>query len=184
MIEIIPNYHPMLVHFTIALITTSLGMAILSFVLSPWDKIKQECLIVSRWCLWLGAIASVFTIAAGFHAYFTVAHDTVSHHVMKIHRNLALITFTFIWILTIWSLFLFVKKQSLKWVYVMLLIATFGLLLITGWYGTELVYRYGIGVKSLPEISEKGHQHSREIKPRSSLELNQQKQHMGEAHGY
>jgi len=160
MIEIIPNYHPILVHFTIALITTSLGMVILSFILSPWEKIKQECLIVSRWCLWLGAIASIFTIAAGFHAYFTVAHDTISHQVMKTHRNLALITFVFIWILTILSLFLFIKKQSLKWSFVILLIVAFGLLLVTGWYGAELVYRYGIGVKSLPTSLETGHKHS------------------------
>ncbi|HAT65557.1 MAG TPA: hypothetical protein DCS66_13325, partial [Flavobacteriaceae bacterium] len=133
MIEIIPNYHPMLVHFTIALITTSLVMFILSFVLSPWDKIKQECLITSRWCLWLGAIATVFTVIAGFHAYFTVAHDSVSHEVMKIHRNLALITMIFILFSATWSVLLFFKKKSQVWVQLILLFAMFSLLVITGW---------------------------------------------------
>lgn len=38
MITIIPNYHPMLVHFTVALITTSLGTFILAKLLTPWKQ--------------------------------------------------------------------------------------------------------------------------------------------------
>jgi hypothetical protein len=34
------------------------------------------------------------------------------------------------------------------------------LLLITAWHGAELVFRYGLGVLSLPQAEEVGHHHS------------------------
>lgn len=67
--EIIPNYHPILVHFTIALTSTSFGTMILSYLFAFKPSIQKECQIVSRWCIWLAAIVSVFTVIAGFHAY-------------------------------------------------------------------------------------------------------------------
>lgn len=157
--EIIPNYHPMLVHFTIALITTSFGTLILGWLFRPWKILQQECFVMSRWCLWLGALVSILTIGAGFHAYYTVAHDAVSHRVMTIHRNWALTTFGFIWVMAIWSWLLWIKKRTPKWIYTMGMILTFGFVMTTGWFGAELVYRYGIGVKSLPQAEEVGHQH-------------------------
>lgn len=157
---IIPNYHPMLVHFTIALVATSLGTLILGWLLVRWKSIQQECFIVSRWCLWLGALVSILTIGAGFHAYYTVAHDAVSHRVMTIHRNWALTTFGLIWVIAIWSWYLWLKKHQPKWLYTLVLIVTFGFVMTTGWYGAELVYRYGIGVKSLPQSEEVGHTHT------------------------
>jgi len=159
MIEIIPNYHPMLVHFTIALITTSLGTLVLGWIFTPWKKAQAECFVVSRWCLWLGALASVLTVGAGFHAYYTVGHDAVSHVIMKIHRNWALVTFVLIWLMTIWSSVLFIKHKTPRWFYTLGMIITFGFVMTTGWYGAELVYRYGIGVKSLPQVEDIGHTH-------------------------
>jgi len=84
--EVIPNYHPMMVHFTIALVVTSFGTLILSYVLQKIQSIKQELFIVSRWCLWLAALVSILTIIAGLHAFYTVEHSAVSHQVMTIHR--------------------------------------------------------------------------------------------------
>lgn len=156
---IIPNYHPIIVHFTIALISTSFGTLILARFLTRWKQWQLECLIVSRWCLWLGALASVFTIAAGFHAYFTVGHDGTSHPIMAIHRNWALSTFTLIWLMTIWSWMLWRKAKQPKLLFTLGMIITFGFLLITGWYGAELVFRYGIGVQSLPKHEMVGHHH-------------------------
>jgi len=158
--EIIPNYHPMLVHFTVALITTSLGTLILGWLLARRKTLQQECFIVSRWCLWLGALASILTIVAGFHAYYTVAHDAISHRVMTIHRNWALTTFGLIWVMTIWSWLLWIKKRTPNWLYTTGMLIIFGLVMTTGWYGAELVYRYGIGVKSLPQAETVGHNHT------------------------
>lgn len=157
--EIIPNYHPIFVHFTIALISTSLAMLVLSYLLRSKHNIQQECLIVSRWCLWLGALASLATIAAGFHAFYTVGHDAVSHKVMTVHRNWGITTFTAIWLMAVWSFALYLKHKPVRWLFAIGLAITTALVMITGWYGAELVYRYGTGVKSLPQVETVGHRH-------------------------
>lgn len=160
MLEIIPNYHPIMVHFTIALMVVSLAMLILSHIVKKQKKLQLECLIVSRWCLWLAAIASIFTVIAGFYAYYTVGHDTISHQVMTIHRNWGIVTFVMIWIAAMWSFLLYIKGKSPRWLFTLWLAIVVALVMITGWYGAELVFRYGIGVKSMPQIEAVGHQHA------------------------
>jgi len=77
MIEIIPNWHPIFVHFTVALFSVSAIFYILS-VLIKKSAIGMEFSIVARWCLWVGTSLTIATLAAGFYAYYTVAHDTPS----------------------------------------------------------------------------------------------------------
>lgn len=157
--EIIPNYHPIMVHFTIALMVTSLGVLLLSYIFKMKPNLHRECLIVSRWCLWLAALASILTVMAGFHAYYTVGHDMVSHKVMMIHRNWGIATFIVIWFSAIWSFLLYLKEKPPRWLFTLLLVIAVMMVMITGWYGAELVFRYGLGVKSLPQVETSGHQH-------------------------
>lgn len=73
MIEIIPNWHPILVHFTIGLLAISTALYAAGFALK-----KVSLLITARWNLWLGALITIGTVAAGLYAYNTVAHDGMS----------------------------------------------------------------------------------------------------------
>jgi len=149
---IIPNWHPMLVHFTVALITVSA----IFFVLSKTVKSKAETFErVAKWTLWTGAGITVFTILAGFGAYNSVAHDDVAHKVMKVHRTWALVTGVAILLVTIWNLR--AKTVSSTMVAASLVIA--GLVGATGYLGAELVYRHGLGVMRLPDTSGEGHAH-------------------------
>lgn len=157
--EMLPNYHPFLVHFTIALVSIAFVMLVLSYLLRSHQQWQQECVIVSRWCLWLGALASIATVVAGFHAFYSVGHDAISHQVMIIHRNWGVTSFIAIWLMAIWSLVLYLKRKPMQWVFAIALAVTTTLIMITGWYGAELVYRYGTGVKSLPQVEAVGHKH-------------------------
>ena len=160
MITIIPNLHPILVHFTIALTIVSFGAALLAWLLKSVSWVHQEGLIVSRWCLWLAALFAIATVAAGFHAYYTVDHDTVSHLVMKTHRNWALVSLAVLLLLALHALRRFIKqKNATKGLFFGLLVACI-LVVTAGWYGAELVYRYGIGVMALPQIQGEGHDHA------------------------
>jgi uncharacterized membrane protein len=159
--EIIPNVHPILVHFTIALTATALGTALLTWLFKPTTWIHQEGLIVSRWCLWLAALAAVATVGAGFHAFYTVDHDAVSHVVMKTHRNLALTSLAVLILLSLISFRRFIKKQNLNKKIALGLLVAFVLVMNTAWYGAELVYRYGLGVISLPQVHDEMHDHSK-----------------------
>ena len=102
MFEIIPDFHPIFVHFTLGLLGSSIGLFILTRFVIRAD-LKQQLLTVALWNLWLGAIAIIVTIGAGWYAFNTVKHDDASHVVMLVHRNFALATLVVILILAVWA---------------------------------------------------------------------------------
>lgn len=163
MIEIIPNWHPIFVHFTVALFTTSVGFYGLVYITSRLNiaskSLIAEFAIVGRWSLWAGALITLFTVAAGLYAYYTVGHDETSHAAMQEHRNWALPTATAILLITAWSVWRYFHQQTVTLSFFIILLIIEGALLSTAWHGGELVYRYGVGVMSLPQAEEVGHQH-------------------------
>jgi uncharacterized membrane protein len=160
--EIIPNLHPFFVHFTISLITISflslLSAKIIKFF--HFTKFHKELLIVSKWCLWLGSLAVICTVGAGFYAYYSVnSHSMNSHMAMLTHRTWALITFTVIIVMSLWSLILQWYKRPPKLLYTLGLFFAFLGVMITGFYGSELVYRYGLGVIPASTLEAVSHSH-------------------------
>ncbi len=154
--EIIPNWHPIFVHFTIALLSISTALFILGAVLRYKQHSYSVMILHSAYVnLWCGAIISIITVSAGFYAYYTVSHDGISHLAMKDHRNWALATSTLFVILTGWSISTFKKGGRLNFAFLILMVVSTISLSITGWKGGELVYRYGIGVISLPNTVNK-----------------------------
>jgi len=152
--EIIPNFHPLFVHFTVALFMLSVGL----FVVTPFMKprLREQWQTVARWALWFGAGLTVITGLTGLDAYNTVAHDAPSHAAMTDHRNWAIATMALFLGLTAWSIIRVRRKQALGTVFIVAMVIAGGLLASTAWRGGELVYRYGLGVMSLPTAEEEG----------------------------
>ncbi|WP_455216812.1 DUF2231 domain-containing protein, partial [Kaarinaea lacus] len=119
--------------------------------------VQDQLRLVARWNIWIGAVFVVFTVLSGVFAYNTVTHDTPSHAAMTDHRNWALVTAgLFILIATWLGIMVRAGKVAGALFVVVLLVATV-LLGITAWKGGELVYRYGLGVMSLPRADTHGH---------------------------
>ncbi len=162
MFEIIPNWHPFLVHFTVAL----WSLATFFYLSAPLVKaplLHNQWLILARWNLWIGALSAVLSAGFGFWAFNTVAHDAASHAAMELHRNWVLAALALFLPLAVWS---FWREHSASpklpgRVFLTLLLLAWTTLAVAGWRGAEVVYRYGIGVKSLPKVeqSETGHAH-------------------------
>ena len=159
MIDIIPNWHPILVHFTIGLLSTAVVFYLLSALLPVSERLKSNWQIVARWSLWTGMSITVLTLIAGYLAYNSVAHDTPSHEAMTEHRNWAFATASAFALLTIWSIWTHFKKQLPSIAFLAFAVVSGGLLASTGWHGGEAVYRYGLGVMSLPQTKGEGHAH-------------------------
>ncbi|MCF6323592.1 MAG: DUF2231 domain-containing protein [Gammaproteobacteria bacterium] len=156
--EIIPNWHPIFVHFTVALLSLSVGLFIVTpFVKSP---LKEQWQTVARWALWFGAAITIITGFAGLYAYNTVAHDTPSHLAMTDHRNWAIVAIVMFLALAAWSIVWVRKGKNLGTVFVICMVIAGGVLASTAWRGGEVVYRYGLGVMSLPQAEGEGHSHS------------------------
>ena len=150
-IEIIPNWHPLLVHFTVALFSVSALLYLAGLVFK-----KSNLLIVARWNLWIGAVATIATVLAGFDAYNSIPHDGPLHEAMTDHKNWALVTASIFGLLALWALFKHQGAKTVSLAFVGVILLASGLLAVTGYKGGEVVYRYGGGVMRLPEISGDG----------------------------
>ncbi len=155
MFEIIPNYHPILVHFTVALLSTASLLFIVGALAPPSAAWKDTCLTVARWNLWLGALITLATVLAGWQAYNSVAHDGPSHAAMTDHKNWAFPTAGLFIFLALWA-FIQRKTEKVHTAFVVLIAIAAIMLGATGLKGGDLVYRYGLGVMSLPEATGDG----------------------------
>lgn len=157
MIEIVPNWHPILVHFTVALLV----VAPLLFFASTWLPVesptKLRLLAAARCNLLLGYVISLGTVAAGWYAASTVAHDEAAHAAMLMHRNFALITLAAYTPFVLWTLTRGHGPRSHGFLFAVLLLLPMVSLTLTAWGGGELVYVHGLGVQSLPDLRGEHH---------------------------
>ena len=158
--EIIPNLHPLFVHFPIALVSLSALFHVAAAALRG-KPCATHCAILAHTTLWLGALAALPTVFFGWQAFNSVSHDEASHAAMLVHRAWALVALTVLLVLAVWDIWRNkVDTKPALW-FVALVIGAWGLVATTAWHGGELVYRHGLGVMSLPEPeSEHGHAHS------------------------
>jgi uncharacterized membrane protein/ketosteroid isomerase-like protein len=169
-----PNWHPFLVHFTIALFFTAFIFLVAARVYAGRSK-SGELETAGRWALWATSAITLVTIASGTYAYYTVAHDGPSHAAMTDHRNWALASGALIIFLGAWS-YLKSRRQAAQPPALLILMGLgVALLSVTGLKGGGLVYDYGIGVASLPDAEGPGHLHAAgeaqpEEAPAASLE--------------
>lgn len=155
--EIIPNWHPLLVHFPIALVTAS-ALFTLAARFAGDRPLAQQWATVGRWTLWFAAVSALATAAAGWLAFNSVRHDEAGHAAMALHRNWALPVSAGIVLLAAWDGWQARRAAKASWPFTLLLLAAFAGIAVTGWLGGELVYRHGLGVLSLPEAEdESGH---------------------------
>lgn len=176
MIEIIPNWHPIFVNFTIALFSISVFFYILAYLTNFLNVVPiivvKEFEATAKWCLWSVAFITILTVIAGLYAFNTVRHDEASHITMTIHRNWALLTATGMILLAIWSGWRYYKSKKPTITFIIALLIVQGLLVITGWHGAELVFRHGLGVMSLPKEEGDGHHHHHHDESMKSDNLN------------
>lgn len=151
MIEVVPNWHPVFVHFTVALLSIATVFYLLTLSLSR-NRWKDQWLAVANWNLWLGSAFAIATAIAGWNAYNSVLHDTPSHVAMTDHRNWAFATLAIFIPLGVWSLWRARKNKTTGILFLVFILAGTGVLMSTAWRGGEIVYRYGLGVMSMPKV--------------------------------
>lgn len=151
-----PNIHPILVHFAFALgVSAAFAYLLAAFpVAARWRK---TLIPAADWMLAFAAVAIIATVAAGFQAYYTVAHDGPSHAAMATHRNWAVPSALLLLALAGWR-YMSLRKP-LNGVFVGLMAIAAVSLTTTAWWGGTIVYKYGLGVQSLPEVTGDGHDH-------------------------
>lgn len=158
MVEIVPNWHPIWVHFAIGLLGASSLFYLLSWIgkSRSWAKSLRT---TAQWNLGFGVFFALVSALTGWLAASSVAHDEAAHTNIIIHRNWALLTTAIFLVTAIWLGFR-MKKSSSEPSLAVTILLSLGLaaLAVTGYEGGQNVYEYGIGVQQLPETE--GHHHA------------------------
>jgi len=150
MLEIIPNWHPIFVHFSVAFISLLGALQLVIWFKSSCSKIN-ELLFMQKVLMVITSFFVLLTVYTGWLAFNSVQHDSPSHMAMTDHRNWAVSAAAVFLI----SAVIYFTRSNLRvnLVGVLLIISTL-LVGVTGYKGGEIVYRYGLGVMSLPQVSE------------------------------
>lgn len=151
--EIIPNLHPLLVHFPIALIAVSAVFHIAAIVTR-----NKTCAVLAHGALWLAALLALPTALLGWQAFNSVNHDETGHAAMLVHRSWALGTLAVLVLLAGWDAWRNKADTVPAWWFVGAVVGAWVMVGVTAWHGGELVYRHGLGVMALP-AAEAGHEH-------------------------
>jgi uncharacterized membrane protein len=136
------NIHPLLVHFPITLLTVSVFFDV-AFLVSKKPHFEQT----GWWTLLAGSLGLAATVASGILAEQTVTISHGAREHFETHQQLALLVAGAYSLLLLWRIANRTKLPTRKeWAFVGLSCLAAILVWVTGWYGGEMVFRYGIGV--------------------------------------
>lgn len=157
-LQIIPNLHPIVVHFPIALTVIAFLLSVAAYVRRN-HPVSAQLAAAGHFTLWLAALGAAAAILFGLLAFNSVNHDDAGHAAMLLHRSWAVPTAIGLILLASWDAWKYRVNEliSVPMLFVLFLLAQS--IAITGWLGGEVVYRHGIGVLSLPASEGAGHSH-------------------------
>jgi uncharacterized membrane protein len=149
------NIHPVLVHFPIAFLSVFFVLDMIATLAK-----KQQWRDVASWMLYLGAVAAVFTVIAGFNAADSVAHGGEVHPIMERHKDFGIAVLSLAIFLSIWRAISGGVIQGIaNGFFLVLAAAMFITMMLGADLGGLMVYQHGVAVKSL-QIEVPGvHQH-------------------------
>lgn len=133
------HFHPMIVHFPVALITVGFLADVLSLLFK-----KEQCLSKAGYYLMiLGALSAIAAFLTG--EFFTAEMTGAASEVKENHEIFAKITMYVIGIAAIIRIFITIQKREnskLKWLIFALYAIAMIAVGITGFLGGTLVYNY------------------------------------------
>ncbi|MBE9531313.1 MAG: DUF2231 domain-containing protein [Proteobacteria bacterium] len=153
-----PNLHPMVVHFPIALLSSFLLLEFLSIFLKS-ESLKTG----ATWMLYLGTLGTVVAVLAGFRAAGAVGHDEAVHAIMETHEHLGLTVLLISIVLSLWRILTAGRlKGTLRLIYLALAVIMVITMSFGADYGGLMVYTHGVGIKGMESSEGAAHGQSAE----------------------
>ncbi len=143
--------HPIFVHFTIALTSASLVFDALGFFLG-----RTSLTNAGGWTLLGSAVMTLMTISTGLTSSTRApVEEGEARSFLRAHMALGLIFFGLLLAITFWRVSSWQNRQGVSWLYLVSLAVVSLVMMLQGYLGGELVYRYGVEVeqahRELPE---------------------------------
>lgn len=140
-----PVWHPMIVHFPLALVVSG-AISLLAARLLRQPRHSATLATVGTWNLCLGAIAALFALGTGLAAMIGLDVDLAARQAISLHVKWAIFTTLALVLLAVWRGAGTAQESRPSWIFVVALSAATAALIFTGYRGGENVYRYGVGV--------------------------------------
>ena len=153
MLRLVPGWHPLIVHFPLALLATA--TACLTIARYRGVPARAATLAtVGTWNLCLGAAALVLALGTGLGAAVDLHVGAAAHQAVAAHVKAAVLTTLLAVPAALWRGIGVAPDSRPSWLFLLLLWAATASLVVTGYRGGQNVYRYGIGVsQSIPQSS-------------------------------
>lgn len=156
----IPNIHPLLVHFPIALLTLFFLVDLIGALFKS-DEIRRT----AGWFLYTGTLGALLAVAAGLQAASTVPHDFIVHEIMMRHRNYGVTVASLAVLLSLWRFLAHGRFNTVgNILHLGLAAATCIIMALGADLGGLMVFRYGVAVSveapSMPSPSPQDHGHN------------------------
>jgi uncharacterized membrane protein len=144
-----PGWHPMVVHFPLALVLTA-TVCLLAARLLRSESHASTLATVGTWNLCLGALAALFALATGLAATVGLHAGVAARQSISMHVKWAIFTTLALVLLSVWRGAGNAQQSRPSWILLLVLLAASAALIVTGYHGGENVYGYGVGVRSAP----------------------------------
>lgn len=140
----IEHLHPTIVHFTIALYTTSVIFDLLWYI-----KKNDKFRIVSWYNLIIAGISGILSVQSGLLAEENIIISEAGKEIFETHENLAFVVIITLLAQLFWRIGLRGKMPD-KYLFLYYVIGLIGIssIISTAYYGGKMVYELGVGVKA------------------------------------
>lgn len=139
-----PNIHPLIVHFPIALIMVIFILDFLGVLFK-----RKSFLSTANILTIFAAAGAVMAVVSGLIAEDSIWHTDAAHELLELHETIGFTVLGLTLILLVLRPAVKKKKLfgSLGWLAVLLSFVASVLVGYTGYLGGEMVYKYGAGVQ-------------------------------------
>lgn len=146
---LVPAWHPLIVHFPLALIVTATALLSGARLLraAPHGAVLAT---VGTWNLVLGAVAVYVALGSGLAAAMELKVSVAAHLALNAHVKSAMLSTLLVTAVGVWRGVGAAPTSRPSRLFLVLLWCTTASLIVTGYRGGQNVYRYGIGVSPTP----------------------------------
>jgi uncharacterized membrane protein len=147
-VSLLPSWHPLVVHFPLALIFTATALLLAARLLRG-EAAAATAAVVGTWNLCIGAIAALFALGTGLAAVLDLKVGAAAHQAIGLHMRWAMLTTLMLLMLAVWRAAGTAQRSRPSWVFLTVLLAATAALGMTGYRGGRNVYEFGVGVKKI-----------------------------------
>ena len=143
--NIVPGWHPIAVHFPLALVVTAAFFLVAARLLRP-ERYAATLATVGTWNLCLGALGALCAVATGLTALAGVEISAAARAAVALHVKWAIFTSLALLLLAVWRGAGAAQESRPSWLFIVILLGVTAALVVTGYRGGQNVYLYGVGV--------------------------------------